>query len=300
MDKVKKNLPKLIIPAVILAVAVLTFWYGRKEPAVPSQDKSQTVSAAADGADKPTVTSAVTETPAATKTPTKMPTATETPTITNTPTATETATATKKPTATATPMATVKPTVPAATASPSPAPTKAPGKQEISDGKDTGKDQYQTDPVPEGKPKPVEPDNTTPGAKTYTCIISIECSTILNNMDKLDPDKVELVPENGTILKRTKVTFTEGESVFDVLQRICRNKKIHMESRWTPMYNSAYIEGIHNLYEFDCGSLSGWVYRVNGWYPNYGASRYQLVDGDVVEWRYTCDLGRDVGCDWIQ
>ena len=26
----------------------------------------------------------------------------------------------------------------------------------------------------------------------------------------------------------------------------------------TPIYNSAYIEGIHNLYEFDCGSLSGW------------------------------------------
>ena len=35
--------------------------------------------------------------------------------------------------------------------------------------------------------------------------------------------------------------------------------------------------------------------KVNGWYPNYGSSRYQLKDGDVVEWRYTCDLGNDVG-----
>lgn len=25
----------------------------------------------------------------------------------------------------------------------------------------------------------------------------------------------------------------------------------------TPVYNSAYIEGIHNLYEFDVGKLSG-------------------------------------------
>ena len=49
------------------------------------------------------------------------------------------------------------------------------------------------------------------------------------------------------------------------------------------------------MYEFDCGALSGWMYRVNGWYPNYGCSRYQLKDGDVVEWRYTCDLGNDVG-----
>ena len=59
--------------------------------------------------------------------------------------------------------------------------------------------------------------------------------------------------------------------------------------------NSAYVEGINNLYEFDVGSLSGWMYNVNGWYPNYGCSRYQVKDGDVVEWRYTCDLGYDLG-----
>ncbi len=159
-----------------------------------------------------------------------------------------------------------------------------------------GKDQYLTDPVPEGKPKPVEPENQdVDKTKTYTCTFSIECSTILNNLDQLDPDKLEIVPSGGVILKKTTVTFYEGESVFDVLQRLCKEYGIHMESSWTPIYNSAYIEGIHNLYEFDCGSLSGWMYRVNGWYPNYGCSRYQLQDGDVVEWRYTCDLGNDVG-----
>jgi hypothetical protein len=165
-----------------------------------------------------------------------------------------------------------------------------------SDGQNKGKDKYETDPVPEGKPLPVEPeDQEFDKKKTYTCTFSIECSTILNNLKELDPDKRELVPSNGVILAPTKVTFYEGESVFDVLQRVCKEKGIHMESSWTPIYNSAYIEGIHNLYEFDCGELSGWMYRVNGWYPNYGCSRYQLVDGEVVEWRYTCDLGNDVG-----
>ncbi len=43
------------------------------------------------------------------------------------------------------------------------------------------------------------------------------------------------------------------------------------------------------------GNLSGWMYSVNGWFPNYGCSRYALKDGDIVEWRYTCDLGYDVG-----
>ena len=163
-------------------------------------------------------------------------------------------------------------------------------------GQNGEKDKYLTDPVPEGKPKPVEPEDTEVNkTKSYTCTFSIECSTILNNLDMLDPDKLEMVPSGGVILKKTTVTFYEGESVFDVLQRLCKEKGIHMEAEWTPIYNSAYVEGIHNLYEFDCGALSGWMYKVNGWYPNYGSSRYQLKDGDVVEWRYTCDLGNDVG-----
>ncbi len=166
--------------------------------------------------------------------------------------------------------------------------------------KDNYKDQYLTDPIPDGMPTPVEPDNAVVDKGTvYTCSFSIECSTILNNLENLNPSKLEILPSDGVILAEIEVEFYAGESVFDVLQRVCRENKIHMESSWTPMYNSAYIEGIANFYEFDCGDLSGWMYRVNGWYPNYGCSRYQLQDGDVVEWRYTCDLGRDVGDNYL-
>ncbi len=178
------------------------------------------------------------------------------------------------------------------------------GKEEdnrvYSDGKSTIKDKYDTDPIPEGKPMPVEPENQEiNNKKAYTCTFSIECSTILNNLPDLDPEKRELVPSDGVILAPVTVTFYEGESVYDVLQRVCKEKGIHMEASWTPVYNSVYVEGINNLYEFDCGALSGWMYAVDGWYPNYGCSRYQLKDGEKVEWRYTCDLGRDVGCDWL-
>ena len=114
-------------------------------------------------------------------------------------------------------------------------------------------------------------------------------------MDKCVESKKFLVPADGIVFPATKVEFSEGESVFDVLQRVCRDNAIHMESNWTPMYNSAYVEGINNLYEFDVGSLSGWMYSVNGWFPNYGCSRYALQNGDVVNWVYTCDLGYDVG-----
>ena len=165
--------------------------------------------------------------------------------------------------------------------------------------KETGKDQYLTDPVPEGKPLPVEPQDAVVGSKEFKCTLSISCATILDNMDLCEKEKRELVPDDGWILKPVEVVFYEGESVFNVLQRTCKQNKIHMEFSNTPMYNSAYIEGIHNLYEFTVGELSGWMYKVNGWFPNYGCSRYALKDGDIIEWVYTCDLGYDVGGGWV-
>lgn len=169
-----------------------------------------------------------------------------------------------------------------------------------SDGSATKQDRYKTDPVPAGKPMPVEPeDQTVNQGKKLTCTFSIECTTIFNNLNQLEKDKLEVLPKDGIILKKQSVVFYEGESVYDVLRRICKEKNIHLEASFTPMYNSAYVEGIHNLYEFDCGELSGWMYQVNGWYPNYGCSRYQLAQGDDVQWRYTCDLGKDVGCTWM-
>ena len=159
---------------------------------------------------------------------------------------------------------------------------------------ESGLDRYMTSAVPEGKPVPVEPQDAEISDEEHTCTISVSCATILDNMGWLDPEKTELVPEDGWLLKPMEVTFYKGESVFNVLLRTCKQQGIHMEFVNTPIYNSAYIEGIGNLYEFDCGQLSGWIYKVNGWSPNYGCSRYALQEGDVIEWVYTCNLGIDV------
>jgi len=171
------------------------------------------------------------------------------------------------------------------------------GKKESTptDKPNTNQNPYQTDPVPGGKPQPVEPQSVDVSDKAYTCTLSVRCDTILNNSSFLDPQKAELIPKDGVIFPATEVTFYEGESVFNVLQREMKRAKISMEFENTPIYNSAYIEGICNLYQFDCGELSGWMYKVDEWFPNYGSSRYPLQDGDVVAWVYTCDLGADVG-----
>lgn len=166
---------------------------------------------------------------------------------------------------------------------------------QITQSSSTKQDKYKTDPVPEGKPQPVEPQEQEITDNTLKCTFSISCAAVLDNMDKLDKSKREIIPDDGWILEPVTVTFNEGESVFDVLKQVCKDNKIQLEFSFTPIYNSSYIEGINNLYEFDCGSFSGWMYEVNDWFPNYGCSRYEVKNGDVIEWQYTCNLGADIG-----
>lgn len=128
---------------------------------------------------------------------------------------------------------------------------------------------------------------------TYgVCTFSVSCETILNNKDKLDKTKYSLVPSDGVIYNASDVEIKEGDTVFSLLERELVLNNIHFEYNKTI---SVYIEGINNIYEFDCGDLSGWMYKVNGVFPNFGCDLYTLSPGDVVEWVYTCDLGRDVG-----
>ncbi|MDR0875601.1 MAG: DUF4430 domain-containing protein [Clostridiales Family XIII bacterium] len=165
-------------------------------------------------------------------------------------------------------------------------------------GTDTGSPGDPKAPEPPQNPQPPGAPETpeNPQAQS-TCTIYIECTKVLipDNWKNLKQSKVPVVPADGVILAKRTVSFSEGESVFDLLLRETKNNRIHMEFVSTPAYNSAYIKGIANIYEFDCGNLSGWIYSVNGLFPNYGCSQYQLQEGDTVEWHFTCDLGQDFG-----
>ncbi|TKI66300.1 DUF4430 domain-containing protein [Lysinibacillus mangiferihumi] len=139
--------------------------------------------------------------------------------------------------------------------------------------------------------------------KKRTVKISIRVDTLLKHWEKLDPSlqSEKYVPKNGIILKTTTYELlSEKDTVWDVLQRATKEHKIQMEYQGANenIYNSVYVEGINHLYEFSAGELSGWMYRVNGVYPNYGCNQYVLKDGDVIEWNYTVDLGRDLGHHW--
>lgn len=133
------------------------------------------------------------------------------------------------------------------------------------------------------------------------CTITIRCDTVLNNLNLLDEAKIPYVPADGVILTEITVEFTPGESVFDVMRRVCEVADIPLEYSWTPLYDSYYVEGIYHLYELDCGADSGWMYQVNGTFPNYGCSSFKVKPGDKIQWRYSCvGLGADLDADVME
>lgn len=93
------------------------------------------------------------------------------------------------------------------------------------------------------------------------------------------------------ILKDYEVNVDEGTSSFEGLAIACKENKIQMSSKGTG--KAVYVDGIDNLYEFDNGPESGWLYRVNGEFPDKSSGATILNNGDELHWLYTKDLGKD-------
>ena len=118
-----------------------------------------------------------------------------------------------------------------------------------------------------------------------TCTVEIRCDAALGYEGKTQAG----ISDDGMILPATPVKFTRGESAYDVLRRVCRAAGIEMDYNFTVIFGGYYITQIGPLRESDCGPGSGWLYTVNGWFPNYGASMYEVEPGDVIVWQYTLD-----------
>lgn len=131
------------------------------------------------------------------------------------------------------------------------------------------------------------------GEKIGEVTITIECKTILNNMDKVEQGLLDnnLIPKDGIILKDTITDIYNGDTVYDVLKRVCRTNKIHLDSEADPIMKTYYIKGINHIYELSVGESSGWLYSVNGDMPNIASSLYKLTGSEKIIFAYTCEVG---------
>lgn len=94
----------------------------------------------------------------------------------------------------------------------------------------------------------------------------------------------DVLPEKHCFADDETISFSENDTVFDVLLCYCEEKNIYLDYQKPSenIYKTAYIKGIGGLYEGDCTKKSGWVYTVNGDKPNVGMSDYLLEDGDNI------------------
>lgn len=125
-----------------------------------------------------------------------------------------------------------------------------------------------------------------------TVSITIRCDKILDNMDKLNKNIIDIVPKDGLILETTNVEVKENETAFDILIKVAKQKNIVINKNGTN--DTAYIIGINGIKEFDCGELSGWIYKINSEQVGVSCGAAKVKKGDIIEFLYTCDLGNDL------
>ena len=136
--------------------------------------------------------------------------------------------------------------------------------------------------------------------KTYDCQVNINgiisTKKIVMKKSEVDPDpkppeKVNLYIKGykGTILDKKGIIINNNESLLSLTTRILDEYNIEYENR------NGYITSIDNQRELDRGKDSGWMFSINGVYPNVGAGLVRLKDGDSVRWLYTENLGEDIG-----
>ena len=142
-------------------------------------------------------------------------------------------------------------------------------------------------------PKPETEAPTSPEAKTEAeegyilCTITVSCEHVYDNPDLVPDEKWLVIPKYGLILHTTTMKVKEGSTVYQVLRSACEQNGILLDAALF----SPYVRGIGNLYEFDLGRQSGWMYEVNGYYPPVGCGSYRVEEGDVIVWNYTCNRG---------
>ena len=170
--------------------------------------------------------------------------------------------------------------------------TEAPNEKEESTAKEetadsskvTSKQNKGENTTAKSSTKPTTTTATT-SKKEITCTLTIECKAILSNMDDLKPGHEKYVPSNGYILNNYTCAVNPGDTVFDVLEKACDDHSIILTSHSSGY--GVYVAGINNLDEFDCGSQSGWKYKVNGVDANRSCGYYKLTGGENIVFYYT-------------
>lgn len=114
--------------------------------------------------------------------------------------------------------------------------------------------------------------NTTPQTVNQTEIKEVKASLMLDYGD-------------GTIATYNDIELGEDITVFGLLKEVTseNNLEFSYNDKWQEM--GIFIESINNVRN-DTAADQWWHYWVNNHYAQVAADKYELKDGDIVEWKF--------------
>ena len=131
------------------------------------------------------------------------------------------------------------------------------------------------DPTPV-EPTPVEPTPVDPDPETITVTFQLHTDT------------------DAWILPTVVRDLPEGTTAFEVF------KQVLAANGYTYDAKGSYVRAViapdgTKVAELSKGQYSGWMYRVNGEFPDTYMGAYELEDGDVIEVFFTADYTKEPG-----
>ena len=115
----------------------------------------------------------------------------------------------------------------------------------------------------------------------------------------------------GTIYAQSAVDIFAGDTVATVTKRFVEDVKGATANIVDTSWGTKYLASIANVTtdsgkkiasfgEFDAGSWSGWMYKVNNRFSDDSIDMVAVEADDVIAWVFSCQAGPDVGKDFSE
>ena len=105
-----------------------------------------------------------------------------------------------------------------------------------------------------------------------------------SNTDTTNETVTVSVNANGSVLASGSVTLTKGATALDALKALAAKNNLSVTITGSGI--TAYVKGINGYNAGPAGTMTGWLYSVNGSEPNTSMGAYMIKDGDKISMNY--------------
>ncbi|EMR74105.1 hypothetical protein MBGDN05_00067 [Thermoplasmatales archaeon SCGC AB-539-N05] len=103
-------------------------------------------------------------------------------------------------------------------------------------------------------------------------------------LENSDETSIKIVIFGDGWLVKDNIFAYDGDTVFSILEEISERNDVSLEFTYYEQFDSILIDSIGNNQNGNDGKY--WQYYVNGDIPMVGCDKYNVSNGDCIEWRF--------------